>query len=431
MVAGISLGYLITTSPVVAQITLDGTVPTNITRSGNVWEITGGAQAGSNLFHSFSQFSVPTGNAAYFNNAPLIENIFSRVTGSSASEIDGLSRANGTANLFLLNPNGILFGSNARLDIGGSFTASTSDRIVFADGTQFKVTDTASQPLLTISTPLGVQHGIQASGAINNAGNLAVKPNANITLFGTTVTSTGQLVAPGGTVQVLGDRIALLDNALIDVSAPGGGGTVLIGGDYQGKGTVPNASRSFVGQDVTINADALGSGNGGRVIVWSDESTRFYGEISARGGTQSGNGGFVEVSGKSFLDYAGVADLSAIQGQIGTLLLDPTNITVVAGANNPAELAANDQFADPGVNNTITNGTLNAAPANVILQATNNITFNAPVNILTPGSFQIKQKSVPFLLEEMRAISISERGNCRFGMEQKSLPHLSRGMLAT
>jgi len=385
VLAGISLCCVAGTSPVVAQIASDGTLPTNITRSGNLWEITGGTQAGRNLFHSFSQFSVPTGNAAYFNNAPLIENIFSRVTGSSASQIDGLIRANGTANLFLLNPNGILFGSNARLDIGGSFTASTSDRIVFVDGTQFKATDTASQPLLTISTPLGVQYGTQPSGSINNAGNLAVKPKANITLLGTTVTSTGQLVAPGGTVQVLGDRIALLDNALIDVSAVGGGGTVLIGGDYQGKGIVPNASRTFVDKDVTINADALGNGNAGKVIVWSDESTRFYGNISARGGAESGNGGFVEVSGKSFLDYAGIADLSAIQGQFGTLLLDPTNITVVAGANNPAELAANDQFADPGANNTIANGTLNAAPANVILQATNNITFNAPVNILTPG----------------------------------------------
>ena len=387
VVAGISLysSSFATTHPASAQITSDGTLPTNVTRSGNVWEITGGTQAGGNLFHSFSQFSVPTGNAAYFNNAPLIENIFSRVTGGSASQIDGLIRANGTANLFLLNPNGILFGSNARLDIGGSFTASTGDRIVFADGTQFKATDTASQPLLTISTPLGVQYGTQPSGTISNAGNLAVKPNANITLFGTTVTHTGQLVAPGGTVQVLGDRIALLDNALIDVSAVGGGGTVLIGGDYQGKGTVPNASHTFVAKDVTINADALGNGNAGRVIVWSDDNTRFYGKISARGGTESGNGGFVEVSGKSFLDYGGVADLSAIQGQFGTLLLDPTNITVVAGANNPAELTANDQFADPGVNNTIANGTLNAAPANVILQATNNITFNAPINIFTPG----------------------------------------------
>jgi hypothetical protein len=134
-----------------------------------------------------------------------------------------------------------------------------------------------------------------------------------------------------------------------------------------------------------INGDALTNGNGGRVIVWADEATRFYGTITARGGSESGNGGFAEVSGKRFLDYAGIANLSAVQGQFGTLLLDPTNITVVEGANNPPELAANDQFGDPGVGNTITNGTIDAATANVILQATNDITFNAPITIAQQG----------------------------------------------
>jgi CHAT domain-containing protein len=100
---------------------------------------------------------------------------------------------------------------------------------------------------------------------------------------------------------------------------------------------------------------------------------------------QTGNGGFVEVSGKGFLDYAGIADLSAVQGQFGTLLLDPANIRVIAGPNNPPELAANDQFADPGVDSTINNGTINAATANVILQATDDIIFNAPINIAQPG----------------------------------------------
>jgi hypothetical protein len=80
-----------------------------------------------------------------------------------------------------------------------------------------------------------------------------------------------------------------------------------------------------------------------------------------------------------------IADLSAVQGQFGTLLLDPTNITVIAGANNPPELDANDRFADPGVDSTINNGTINAATANVILQATNDITFNAPINIAQRG----------------------------------------------
>lgn len=186
----------------------------------------------------------------------------------------------------------------------------------------------------------------------------------------------------GGKVNVLGDRVGLISTN-INASGTNGGGAVLVGGDYQGQGTVQNASRTFVSHDSVINADALTQGNGGQVIVWADEATRFYGTITSQGGLLSGNGGFVEVSGKEFLDFAGTANLAAAQGQLGTLLLDPTNITVIQGGNNPVELAANDQFADPGVNNTINNGTIDAATANVILQATNDITFNAPVNIAT------------------------------------------------
>ena len=125
---------LITAIPVKGQISSDGTVPTNVNQSGNVFEITGGVEEGSNLFHSFQEFSVPTDNIASFNNAQTIDNIISRVTGGSISNIDGLIRANGNANLFLINPAGIIFGPNASLNIGGSFLGSTADSIVFPEG---------------------------------------------------------------------------------------------------------------------------------------------------------------------------------------------------------------------------------------------------------------------------------------------------------
>ena len=106
-----TFGLLFATSEIaVAQVTSDNTTNTQVDINENVAEITGGETRGDNLFHSFQDFSVTTGNEAFFNNADSIGNIFSRVTGGNISNIDGAIRANGSANLFLINPAGILFG---------------------------------------------------------------------------------------------------------------------------------------------------------------------------------------------------------------------------------------------------------------------------------------------------------------------------------
>ncbi|BAY89337.1 MULTISPECIES: two-partner secretion domain-containing protein [unclassified Tolypothrix] len=143
---------------VYAQVTSDGTLGT-VVNGNNNYSITEGTRVGNNLFHSFSQFSILTGSSASFDNPTDIQNIFSRVSGGSISNIDGLISAKGSANLFLLNPSGIIFGPNASLNIGGSFIATTANSIKFADGTEFSAVDSAAKPLLTMTVPIGLQMG--------------------------------------------------------------------------------------------------------------------------------------------------------------------------------------------------------------------------------------------------------------------------------
>ena len=195
---GSILGWCIISSPLVAQITPDDTLGTEANTTDNVTEITGGTETNSNLFHSFQDFSVETGNTAFFNNDLEINNIIGRVTGNNLSTIDGLIRANGNANLILINPKGISFGGNASLDIGGSFLGSTADSIIFEDGTVFN-TDLTAQPLLTVSTPVGLQLGqnsaeIQVSGLANGETNLAVNPGNTFALVGNGITFNGGMI---------------------------------------------------------------------------------------------------------------------------------------------------------------------------------------------------------------------------------------------
>ncbi|HEY9597167.1 MAG TPA: filamentous hemagglutinin N-terminal domain-containing protein, partial [Cyanophyceae cyanobacterium] len=176
-------GLAVLSPPVFAQIVPDNTLGTEnsqVTPNANVRglpaeRIDGGAVRGSALFHSFSEFNVNNGQRVYFSNPAGIADIFSRVTGSNVSNILGTLGVDGGANLFLLNPNGILFGPNAQLDIQGSFLATTGSSFKFSDGSEFSATNPQAAPLLSINVTPGVQWGANHPGAtITNRGNLSI-----------------------------------------------------------------------------------------------------------------------------------------------------------------------------------------------------------------------------------------------------------------
>ncbi|UKP01099.1 two-partner secretion domain-containing protein [Nostoc sp. UHCC 0870] len=191
-------------------MTPDLTLPNNSTTTldGNTRIIEGGTQVGNNLFHSFQDFSILTGTSVQFNNGLDVQNIITRITGSSVSNIDGLISANGTANLFLINPSGIVFGPNARLDIGGSFLATTADAIEFPNGS-FSATNPQA-PLLTIDIPIGLQfNGNSGSITVQGAGQGLIAPSS---LFSPTIPNNNSLhlsVNEKQTLALLADKITL------------------------------------------------------------------------------------------------------------------------------------------------------------------------------------------------------------------------------
>ena len=210
---GILLLQAIVGEQAIAQVIPDQTLPTptSVIPVGNIFRVEAGTEIGSNLFHSFEEFSLPTGTAAIFTVSPSVETLLSRVTGSSLSNIDGLIQVGGSADFFLINPNGIVFGPNSSLDVGGSFVATTADRIEFGEGF-FSARDTDSTALLSLKTPIGLQFG-QSPGSITNfsrhvnaAGErvgLQVQPNQTLALLGGSIDIPGgQIVSPQSHIEL-------------------------------------------------------------------------------------------------------------------------------------------------------------------------------------------------------------------------------------
>ncbi|URD51218.1 filamentous hemagglutinin N-terminal domain-containing protein [Chroococcidiopsis sp. CCNUC1] len=367
----------------------EGSIVTSQPVDPTVDVISGGATRGDNLFHSFDSFSVLTGRSAYFNNANNIQNIFSRVTGGSISNIDGLLRANGAASLFLLNPNGIIFGTNARLDIGGSFIASTAKSLKFADDTSFSASAEQTTPLLTISVPIGLQFGdsaksiqVQGNGQGVRTGSdksngrvvldeptvgLRVQPYKTLALVGGDITlSGGTLHTRGGQIELssvaspglvkldftdrgwafsyedissFGD-IQLLDAAVVDASGDGGGNIKV-----QGK-------RVSLRDGSEIEASTIGSRAAGTLNVIASESVEAIGveangkypsglfAISPRGGP-TGDSGKINVETKrlTLLNGARISTdtrSSGLGGNLQVNALESVEVIGTSSVRNPA-----------------------------------------------------------------------------------------------
>ena len=404
----------------------DGT-KTTVTQQDQQFNIEGGTRSGANLFHSFDKFNVNSDQTANFQTTSDISNILGRIKGG-ASYINGLIQVlGGNSNLFLMNPAGIMFGSNARLNIPAAFSVTTATGIGFDNNNfWFKAMGTNEYANL-LGAPSGYRFNVSKPGYIVNEGDLTLKSGENLTLLGGIVVNTGKLSSPGGNitiaaveggsllrisqpghllslevgssadlsnlaaeltgqvegqeatsmrvddngnvvlidsntiinetsgtatisgnidvsttatslegkggigaggqVNVLGDRIALIDTN-INADGLNGGGTVVIGRNFTENTMVPNSQHTVINEKSKISANATTNGDGGKVVIWSDGITNFLGNINAKGGTSSGDGGFVEVGGKEQLTFDGTVDVSAAVGTQGTILLDPENVTV-------------------------------------------------------------------------------------------------------
>ncbi len=228
-------GIPFTVNPVFAQITPDTTLGTEgsiVTPNTQIRGlpadlIEGGAFRGSALFHSFSEFNIGDGQRVYFANPTGIENIFSRVTGNNPSDILGTLGVNGVANLYLLNPNGIIFGLNARLDVAGSFVATTANRLVFNNGYEFSATNPQAPPLLAINVTPGLQYGSVTLGVtIANSGNLTV--GKDLTILADNLNLQGELNA-GGNLNLQGATVQIRDSAVKPFIAAASGNLLIEG----------------------------------------------------------------------------------------------------------------------------------------------------------------------------------------------------------
>lgn len=306
-------------SSAVAQIASDGTTNTTVNINGNDLTILNGLSKGNNLFHSFSSFSVNTGQTATFDlkSTPDITTIFGRVTGNTVSNIDGLIRtlnSNNPVSLFLMNPHGIVFGPHASLNIGGSFVGTTSESILFQDNFEFSATNPSVSPLLTMSAPIGLQFG-QSPGKIAIQGTDDVKANLRL------LNKQGMLLA--GNAVTIENALIRLPGGRLDVASVAGAGVVEL--TPNGKTFQLNVPGTMTRGDF-FTRDALDGGSlidlssaqGGSVAITAQN---FYLKNTyIRGGVNAFGGSVNTISGSFTFDIRDTMQLDA--GVVTTRISD-------------------------------------------------------------------------------------------------------------
>jgi filamentous hemagglutinin family protein len=337
LVTGSILGSLLGgISPTLAQMVPDRTLgressvvtPDVLTERGLTNRIDGGAIRGSNLFHSFSEFNVKRGQQVHFADPAGIANIITRVTGVTLSNIDGTLGVLGNANLFLINPNGIVFGPNARLDIRGSFFASTSDRLAFKDGYVFSATNPEAPPLLTISAPLGLSSWLPASGTISNAAHLAV--GQDLTLVGNQLDLQGQLQAGRNLSLVASDTLTARDSVTQPLMVAAGNHLLLQGTQSLDIAALNHpASRVVSGADMVLRSNNAAVGDARFSAGGNFQVERLDGSL---GSVTSVQDPVFEVAGDfSLADYTG-ASLQILAG--GSVMAGNITINGAGGSFN-------------------------------------------------------------------------------------------------
>ncbi|MDJ0691016.1 MAG: filamentous hemagglutinin N-terminal domain-containing protein [Xenococcaceae cyanobacterium MO_188.B32] len=427
-----------------AQITPDTTLPTNSiatpNANGDLITITGGTNVGNNLFHSFQEFSVLSGQTAFFDNGATIENIFSRVTGSSVSNIEGIIKANGMANLFLINPNGIIFGENATLNIGGSFIASTAESIQFSDGSFYSAVEPQAPPLLEINIPLGLQYGAEPGNIIvrgvgNNTG--FSDPGANDYSLIKDFRPSGLQVRDGKSLALLGGNIALDGGNLtaaeghIELGAVAGGlvkfnnNTEIWTFDYQSinsfqdidlvnaasvevsgnsSGTVNVQGQNISLADASaILANTSGDGTAGSITLNGAESVNITGvsqnnipfvSVVSTDTTTGSTGAGADLSiDTSYLLVAGGAQVNSAvfgSGEGGTLNVKAERVELISGSR----LAGSSGLFAPIVPGATGNGGNINVKADSLLVAGGAQAFTLSVSSGKAGDFNIKAQEI-------------------------------------